>query len=78
MTDYPVIKTTALNFSFSSGVKTLDNINLEVPEGSIYGFMGPNGAGKTTTLRLLLGLLKNQQGKLEIFAKEFSSHRIEI
>ena len=78
MTDYPVIKTTALNFSFSSGVKTLDNINLEVPEGSIYGFMGPNGAGKTTTLRLLLGLLKNQQGKLEIFGKEFSSHRIDI
>ena len=78
MTDYPVIKTTALNFSFSSGIKTLDNINLVVPQGSVYGFLGPNGAGKTTTLRLLLGLLKNQQGKLEIFGKEFSSHRIEI
>lgn len=78
MTDHPVIKTTALNFSFSSGVKTLDNINLVVPQGSVYGFLGPNGAGKTTTLRLLLGLLKNQQGKLEIFGKEFSSHRMEI
>lgn len=78
MTDYPVIKTTALNFSFSSGIKTLDNINLVVPQGSVYGFLGPNGADKTTTLRLLLGLLKNQQGKLEIFGKEFSSHRIEI
>ena len=78
MTDYPVIKTTALNFSFSPGIKTLDNINLVVPQGSVYGFLGPNGAGKTTTLRLLLGLLKNQQGKLEIFGKEFSSHRIEI
>ena len=78
MTDYPVIKTTALNFSFSSNVKTLDNINLVVPQGSVYGFLGPNGAGKTTTLRLLLGLLKNQQGKLEIFGKEFSSNRIEI
>jgi ABC-2 type transport system ATP-binding protein len=74
----PVIQTTNLNFSFSNGAKTLDNINLLVPQGSVYGFLGPNGAGKTTTLRLLLGLLKNQQGKLEIFGKEFSSHRIEI
>jgi len=73
-----VIKTTNLNFSFSNGVKTLQDVNLFVPEGSVYGFLGPNGAGKTTTLRLLLGLLKNQQGKLEIFGKEFSSHRIEI
>ena len=74
----PVIQTSNLNFSFRNGTKTLDNINLLVPQGSVYGFLGPNGAGKTTTLRLLLGLLKNQQGKLEIFGKEFSSHRIEI
>ncbi|MGZ8557823.1 MAG: ABC transporter ATP-binding protein [Chitinophagaceae bacterium] len=73
-----VIQTINLNFSFSNGFKTLHEVNLFVPEGSIYGFLGPNGAGKTTTLRLLLGLLKNQQGKLEIFGKEFSSHRIEI
>ncbi len=73
-----VIQTTNLNFSFSNGFKTLQDVNLMVPKGSVYGFLGPNGAGKTTTLRLLLGLLKNQQGKLEIFGKEFSSHRIEI
>jgi len=78
MTATPVIKTTHLNFSFSAGAKTLDDVNLEVPPGSIYGFLGPNGAGKTTTLRLLLGLLRNQQGKLEVFGKEFSSHRMEI
>jgi len=73
-----VIQTTNLNFSFSNGAKTLQDVNLFVPRGSVYGFLGPNGAGKTTTLRLLLGLLKNQQGKLEIFGKEFASHRIEI
>ncbi|WP_276502855.1 ABC transporter ATP-binding protein [Terrimonas pollutisoli] len=73
-----VIQTTGLTYSFRNGNKTLDNINLQVPQGSVYGFLGPNGAGKTTTLRLLLGLLKNQQGKLEIFGKEFASHRIEI
>jgi ABC-2 type transport system ATP-binding protein len=73
-----IIKTTHLDFSFSTGVKTLDDVNLEVPEGSIYGFLGPNGAGKTTTLRLLLGLLRNQQGKIELFGKDFASNRIEI
>ncbi|HMR91618.1 MAG TPA: ABC transporter ATP-binding protein [Chitinophagaceae bacterium] len=74
----PVIQTSQLNFSFGNGTKTLDDVNLLVPKGSIYGFLGPNGAGKTTTLRLLLGLLRNQQGRLEIFGKEFSTHRIEI
>lgn len=73
-----VIQTTGLTYSFRNGNKTLDNINLQVPQGSVYGFLGPNGAGKTTTLRLLLGLLKNQQGRLEIFGREFASHRIEI
>lgn len=73
-----VIKTQSLSFSFSSGIKTLDDVNLDIPRGSIYGFLGPNGAGKTTTLRLLLGLLRNQQGNIEIFQQNFSSHRIEI
>src|SRR5882757_8914553 len=74
----PVIQTRELNFSFNSSGKTLDNVNLQVPQGSIYGFLGPNGAGKTTTLRLLLGLLRNQYGAIEIFGKNFSHHRIEI
>jgi lantibiotic transport system ATP-binding protein len=73
-----VINASHLDFSFSAGNKTLDNVNLEVPQGSIYGFLGPNGAGKTTTLRLLLGLLRNQKGSIEIFQKNFLAHRIEI
>lgn len=78
MTTPIVVKTTHLNFSFRNGVKTLQDVNLEVPQGSVYGFLGPNGAGKTTTLRLLLGLLKNQEGKLELFGQQFSSHRLDI
>ena len=77
MSSTAIIKTTALNYSFNKRQKTLDNISLEVEKGSIYGFLGPNGAGKTTTLRLLLGLLKKQQGSIEIFGKEFNDHRIE-
>ncbi|MBS1975438.1 MAG: ATP-binding cassette domain-containing protein, partial [Bacteroidetes bacterium] len=56
----------------------LNNINLQVPVSSIYGFLGPNGAGKTTTLRLLLGLLRKQQGSIKVFGKEFQKNRINI
>ena len=43
------------------------NLNLNVSEGSIFGFLGPNGAGKTTTIRVLLGLLKPSEGAAAIF-----------
>lgn len=77
MTSTAIIKTTGLNYRFSKGQITLNNIHLEVEKGSIYGFLGPNGAGKTTTLRLLLGLLKKQDGSITLFGKEFDYHRIE-
>ena len=76
--EIPVIQTSNLSFSFNSSGKALDNINLVVPQGSIFGFLGPNGAGKTTTLRLLLGLLRKQQGTIEIFGKELNDNRIPI
>ncbi len=44
-------------------VKALDHLNLEVPKGSIFGFLGRNGAGKTTTMRLLTGLAKPTAGR---------------
>jgi len=72
------IETQSLNYSFSKEQKTLQDVNLKVEEGSIYGFLGPNGAGKTTTLRLLLGLLTKQEGTIEIFGKEISQHRLAI
>ncbi|MFY1831434.1 ABC transporter ATP-binding protein [Myxococcus fulvus] len=60
------------------GDTVLGGIELQVPRGSIYGFLGPNGAGKTTTLRLLLGLLKKQQGSITLFGQSLDGHRIEI
>lgn len=73
-----IIETGHLHFAFHKGQKILNDLNLQVPTGSIYGFLGPNGAGKTTTLRLLLGLLKKQQGNVTLFGKNFQQHRIEI
>ena len=43
------------------------SLNLEVPEGQVIGYLGPNGAGKTTTIRLLLGLIRQTEGRAEIF-----------
>lgn len=73
-----LIKTDALSYFFSREFKALDNINLQVEQGSIYGFLGPNGAGKTTTLRLLLGLLRKQEGSIKVFGSNFESDKINI
>ncbi|MDB5196529.1 MAG: transporter ATPase [Flaviaesturariibacter sp.] len=78
MSNALVIKTTGLSYHYSKGVKTLDSINLQVERGSIYGFLGPNGSGKTTTLSLLLGLLNNQEGSIEIFGQNLYTDRVSI
>ena len=44
------------------GRKVVDNFNMEVPKGAIYGFLGPNGSGKTTTIRMMCGLLTPDAG----------------
>lgn len=48
----------------------VDNVSMHVKQGEIYGFLGLNGAGKTTTIRLLLGLIKPDSGRCEIFGKK--------
>ncbi len=78
MTQSLVIKTTALNYAYSRREPILQDIHLEVAQGSIYGFLGPNGSGKTTTLSLILGLLAMQQGSIELFGKQLAQDRIGI
>lgn len=72
------LQTDKLTYSFSKNEPVLNDINLQVEEGCIYGFLGANGAGKTTTLRLVLGLLKNQQGDISVFGKPLKENRLEI
>lgn len=73
-----IVQTHQLNYRYTKGVSALTDISLQVNRGDIYGFLGPNGSGKTTTLSLLLGLLKNQQGTIEILGKNLHSHRKEV
>jgi ABC-type multidrug transport system ATPase subunit len=72
-----VISTQDLYYTFDKQ-QVVKALSLQVPEGSIYGFLGPNGAGKTTTIKLLLNLLKIQDGSIHIFEKELQSNRIDI
>ena len=51
---------------------TLDGVDLEVPQGTVVGFIGENGAGKTTTLKAVLGLIKPDGGEIKIFGKDVS------
>jgi lantibiotic transport system ATP-binding protein len=72
------LETTGLEHRYSQHETILDDLNMQVPEGSIYGFLGANGSGKTTTLKLALGLLKVQRGMIHIFGKPFQHNRIAI
>lgn len=72
------IEISNLSHEFASNSKTLKDLSFNVPKGSIFGFLGKNGAGKTTTLKLILGLLKSQKGRILIFGKNIKSERIEI
>jgi ABC-type multidrug transport system ATPase subunit len=62
------ITTTYLTRRFGD-LTAVDRLDLQVPEGSVYGFLGPNGAGKTTTIRVLLGLLRPDAGEVCLFGE---------
>jgi ABC-2 type transport system ATP-binding protein len=59
------IQTDQLTRSFGN-LKAVDRLTLEIPRGTVFGFLGPNGSGKTTTIRLLLGLLDADQGSAQV------------
>jgi ABC-type multidrug transport system ATPase subunit len=57
-----VIETRALTKRYGDSIVAVDDLDLRVRRGEVYGFLGPNGAGKTTTLRMLLGLVRPTSG----------------
>jgi ABC-type multidrug transport system ATPase subunit len=58
-----VIETRALTKRYGDSIVAVDDLELGVRRGEVYGFLGPNGAGKTTTLRMLLGLVRPTSGR---------------
>lgn len=62
-----MLKLEGISKSYNKGaVKAVDNINLDIRPGEIFGFLGPNGAGKTTTIKMIVGLLKPDNGKITV------------
>ena len=56
----------------------VNDLNLEVRRGEIFGFLGPNGAGKTTTIRMMLGLIAPTAGSVDILGRDVITHRAQI
>ncbi|GAB3504098.1 ABC transporter ATP-binding protein [Amycolatopsis cihanbeyliensis] len=61
----PAARTRGLRKTYGSTV-AVDNVDLDVPEGSVLGMLGPNGSGKTTTIRMLLGLVRPTEGEAQL------------
>ena len=59
-------------------LKAVNNLNLNVYKGDVFGFLGPNGAGKSTTIRMLVSLIAPNEGSIKIFGKKLKQHRTEI
>jgi len=68
MKNEPIITVDNVSFSYN-GNHVLDNISLKIMSGDYLGLMGPNGGGKTTLLRLILGLLDPNFGRVSLFGK---------
>jgi ABC-2 type transport system ATP-binding protein len=71
------IETRGLTRTFGA-MRAVDDVALDVPPGSVYGFLGLNGAGKTTTIRLLLGLLRPGAGSIHLLGHPLATRRVEI
>lgn len=72
-----IIKTNKLTKKFGSK-RVVNQVDLQVKKGEIYGFLGPNGAGKTTTIRMLLGLARPTKGSIEVFGKDIKKDKLAI
>lgn len=68
-----IIEIKNLNFGFDHNKLILKNVNLQVPKGSIYGFLGANGAGKSTTMHLIMGLFNDEANSVKVFQENVST-----
>ena len=71
------IQTNQLTRSFGD-LKAVDRLSLDIPRGTVFGFLGPNGSGKTTTIRLLLGLLDADQGSAQVLGFDTKNQADEV
>jgi ABC-2 type transport system ATP-binding protein len=71
------IRTEGLSKDYGAG-RGLFDLDLEIPEGQVFGYLGPNGAGKTTTIRQLMGLAYPTRGRASIFGLDCHRQAVEV
>lgn len=74
---YKLVEVKGLQKNFGQ-FQALKDVSFEVNAGEVLGYIGPNGAGKSTTIRILLGIIRATQGKVQIFGKDVWQDSIEI
>ncbi|MCM1308388.1 MAG: ABC transporter ATP-binding protein [Butyrivibrio sp.] len=70
-----MLDVTNLGISFG-GLRAVDNFNIRIEEGELYGLIGPNGAGKTTVFNLLTGVYKPDEGSVRLDGKDITGSRV--
>ncbi|WP_352927520.1 ABC transporter ATP-binding protein [Peribacillus simplex] len=70
-----MIETNSLTKKYDNGFVAVNDLNIHVYKGDIYGYLGPNGAGKTTTIRMLNGLIQPTNGEI-LIEKQKTNHNI--
>jgi ABC-2 type transport system ATP-binding protein len=69
MMNETILETNSLSKRFSRRILAVDQLDLSIPRGHVFGILGPNGSGKTTTLGMVLGVVKNTHGTYSWFGK---------
>jgi len=69
---FEMLQITNLTKQFKN-IKAVDNISLKVKKGDIYGFLGPNGAGKTTSIRMIMGIIKPDNGTIKLNGSDINT-----
>ena len=72
------IETENLTKIYANNFKAVNSLNLEIPQGSIFGMLGPNGAGKTTTIKMLTCLIQPTSGKATVGGYDVSKNPDEV
>jgi ABC-2 type transport system ATP-binding protein len=72
----PVVRASGLVKRYGD-LAAVDRVDLTVPAGAVYGLLGPNGAGKTTFMRILFGLIRPDEGRVELFGRRELAGRVE-
>jgi ABC-2 type transport system ATP-binding protein len=76
-TAQPALRAIALSKAYGKRL-AVDQLDLKVDRGELFGFLGPNGAGKTTTIRMALGLIAPTKGSVEILGLEVRHNRAKV